>query len=212
MAEEVLRGLSPNGDCPQSRPVVVLGVGNRLRGDDAIGCVLCDELGKERIPGFKDSRGPVPDTGIPDPSTPRPLSFERRGLSPSGDSESCPGDIHVIDCGDTPENYVEPVAKLAPRRILVIDCCDFGAEAGEFRLFSRQEIEELSYGLLSTHTLPLSLTVELLSAETGAAIELLGIQPERIEFGEEMSEPIQRALPAVVEFVRNWARVSQPGA
>ena len=146
--------------------VVILGVGNRLRGDDAVGCVLCDEL--------------------------------------SGKIEA-----EVIDCSDTPENFVEPVAKLRPRRILVIDCCDFGAEAGEFRLFSRQELGELSYGLLSTHTLPLSLTVELLSVETGAAIELLGVQPERIEFGEDVSEPVQRALPAVVEFVRNWAAAKE---
>ena len=156
--------MSQDGDCPRSRSVVVLGVGNRLRGDDAVGCVLCDELGA----GSQD--------------------------------------LHVIDCADTPENFVEPVAKLRPRRILVIDCCDFGVEAGEFRLFSRQELEELSYGLLSTHTLPLSLTVELLSVETGAAIELLGIQPEQIEFGNDLSNPVRRALPAVVEFVRNWAR------
>jgi hydrogenase maturation protease len=118
----------------------------------------------------------------------------------------------VIDCADTPENFVEPVAKLRPGRILVIDCCDFGAEAGEFRLFSRQELEELSYGLLSTHTLPLSLTVELLSVETGATIELLGIQPERIEFGADLSPSVQAALPALVERVRDWVRASQSGA
>jgi len=149
--------------------VVVLGVGNRLRGDDAVGCILCDELA---------------------------------GLVGA----------QVIDCADTPENFVEPVAKLRPRRILVIDCCDFGAEAGEFRLFSRKELEELSYGLLSTHTLPLSLTVELLSVETGAAIELLGIQPERIEFGTDLSPSVQAALPALVERVRDWVRASQSGA
>jgi hydrogenase 3 maturation protease len=194
VAEEALRRLSPKGDSTQGS-IVVLGVGNRLRGDDAVGCIICDELGKDRIPGFKDSRSQVPYTGILDSSTPRPLS----------DS------VFVLDCGDTPENYVEPVAKLKPCRILVIDCCDFGAEAGEFRLFCRQELEDLSYGLLSTHTLPLSLTVELLSLETGATIELLGIQPERIEFGEEMSAPVQRALPAVVEFVRNWVQASLPG-
>jgi hydrogenase maturation protease len=121
-------------------------------------------------------------------------------------------EVHVIDCADVPENFVEPVAKLAPRRVLVIDCCDFGAEAGEFRLFSRQELEELSYGLLSTHTLPLSLTVELLSVETGATIELLGIQPERIEFGTDLSPSVQAALPALVERVRDWVRASQSGA
>ena len=158
-----------------------------MRGDDAIGCVLCDELaGAGHNPIPLGELGLCPKPGLPE--------------------------IRVIDCADTPENYVEPVAKLKPQRILVIDCCDYGAEPGEFRLFSRGELEELSYGLLSTHTLPLSLTVELLSVETGAAIELLGIQPERIEFGEDMSAPVQRALPALVEFVRNWARSSRPGA
>ena len=93
-----------------------------------------------------------------------------------------------------------------PARILVVDCCNYGAKPGEFRLFSRQEIEDLSYGLLSTHTLPLTLTIEMLSLETHATIELLGIQPERIDFGEDLSEPVKRSLPAVVEFVRNWAQ------
>ncbi len=163
----------------EDRRVVILGVGNRLRGDDAVGCILCDELA-----------APVPQSPI----------------------VNCQSPIHVIDCADVPENFVEPVAKLRPGRILVIDCCDFGAEAGEFRLFSRQELEDLSYGLLSTHTLPLSLTVELLSLETGATIELLGIQPERIEFGENLSKPVQRALPAALEFARTWAQSSRPGA
>ena len=181
----------------------MLGVGNRLRGDDAVGCVVCDELGKARIPGSKDSRGAVPDAGIPEPSIPRPLS---PGGSSLGDS------VFVVDCGSTPENYIQPVADRQPARILVVDCCSYGAKPGEFRLFSRKEVDRLAYGLLSTHTLPLTLTIEMLSLETGAAIELLGIQPERIEFGEDLSEPVRRALPAVVEFVRHWARESQPGA
>jgi hydrogenase 3 maturation protease len=88
----------------------------------------------------------------------------------------------------------------------VVDCCDYGAKPGEIRLFTLPDIEQLSYGLLSTHTLPLTLTIEMLSLQTHATIELLGIQPERIGFGESLSEPVQRALPAVVEFVCNWAK------
>jgi len=145
-----------------------------LRGDDAIGCILCDELQKT---------GPA-----------------------SGP------DLFVLDCGSTPENYIQPVADQNPTRILVVDCCNYGAKPGEFSLFSREQIDRLSYGLLSTHTLPLTLTIEMLSLETDATIELLGIQPERIEFGEDLSEPIKRALPRVVEFVREWAGGSQPGA
>ena len=187
----------------ETRQLVVLGVGNRLRGDDAVGCLVCDELGKDRIPGSRDSRGQVPITGILESSPPRPLSSRGSSLGSS---------VFVLDCGSTPENYLQPIADRKPSRILVVDCCDFGAKPGEFRRFGRPEIEQLSYGLMSTHTLPLTLTIDMLSLETKATIELLGIQPERIEFGEDLSEPIRRALPAVVEFVRQWAREPRPRA
>ncbi len=157
----------------ETRRLAILGVGNRLRGDDAIGCLVCDDL--QAIGG-----------------------------------SSIPPDVLVLDCGSSPENYVQPVADARPARILVLDCCDYGAQPGEFRLFSRGQVDRLSYGLLSTHTLPLTLTSEMLSLETGATIELLGIQPERMEFGEELSGPIRRALPSVVEFVRRWAREFGP--
>ena len=159
----------------EARQLVVLGVGNRLRGDDAIGCLVCDEL---------RSSGPSSDVQRP---------------------SSVPG-LFVLDCGNTPENFLQPIADRKPTRILVVDCCSYGAKPGEFSLFSREEVDRLSYGLLSTHTLPLTLTMEMLSLETRAAIELLGIQPERIEFGEDLSEPVRRALPAVVGFVRQWAQ------
>jgi hydrogenase 3 maturation protease len=180
----------------EARQLVVLGVGNRLRGDDAVGCLICDELGKERNQ----------DRGLP----PRHQDTKKASAqSPIVNRQSAiPPDVFVLDCGSAPENYIQPIADRSPERILIIDCCNYGARPGEFRLFSREEVERLSYGLLSTHTLPLTLTIEMLSLETRAAIELLGIQPERIEFGEDLSKPVRRALPAAVEFVRNWAKAA----
>jgi len=199
---------------PASRSVVVLGVGNRLRGDDAVGCIVCDEIGSspQRHQDTKENGD------CPAPSSTQALggtvpSFPQTDASGSlGDLGGCSfgGSVFILDCGSTPENYIQPVADRKPTRILVVDCCNYGAKPGEFRLFSREEVDQLSYGLLSTHTLPLTLTIEMLSLETHAAIALLGIQPERIEFGEDLSEPVRRALPAVVEFVRNWVRESQP--
>ena len=141
---------------------MVLGVGNRLRGDDAIGSLVTDKLGK----------------------------FE--GLM-------------VIDCATTPENYIEPVVRLAPERILIVDACDFGGKPGEFRLFEREDIERLAAGLLSTHTLPLSMTVALLEQQLKTRIQLLGVQPERIDFGEKLSEPVAESMPALVRFITDWA-------
>ena len=141
---------------------VIIGVGNRLRGDDAVGCAVIDELA---------------------------------GLEGAA----------LFDVGSSPENYIEPVARLKPARILFVDACDFGGKPGEFRLFSRAEFEELAYGLLSTHTLPLHLTAEMLAQETKASIELLGVQPLSIEFNQPLSEPVRSGLPAVAGYCRSWA-------
>jgi hydrogenase 3 maturation protease len=143
--------------------VAVVGVGNRMRGDDAVGPMVIDALA---------------------------------GLEGAA----------LFDAGDAPENYIQPVAKAGPARVLFIDACDFGAVPGEFRLFSRAEVEGLAYGLMSTHTLPLNLTMEMVGQETGAEVCLLGVQPSAIEFAAGLSAAAAAALPRVVEFVRRWAR------
>jgi len=186
-----------------------------MRGDDAVGCIVCDELCKEGIPASRDSRDPVPDA---EENGDCPARRALRGTVPGFPQTVGPGKLGVLggsslgdrvcvlDCGNTPENFLRPIADKDPARILVVDCCEYGAKPGEFRIFSRPEIEELSYGLLSTHTLPLTLTVEMLSLETGATIELLGIQPQGIGFGNDLSAPVRGALPALLDFIRNWAR------
>jgi len=183
----------------EARQLAVLGVGNRLRGDDAIGCIVCDEL-------IGESPNAKRRTSSEEPSpryqrTEKPLADSSLGIRQS----PVPG-LFVLDCGSTPENYVQPIADRNPARILVVDCCDFGGGPGEFGLFNRAEIDRLSYGLISTHTLPLTLTIEMLSLETKAAIELLGIQPQQIEFNTDLSPAVRAALPGLVQFIRNWAR------
>ncbi len=169
----------------EARQLVVLGVGNRLRGDDAVGCIVCDQLLSAGHDPISLSSGDSPVA---------------RGRSPTTPA------LFVIDAGDAPENYIQPVADRRPERILIIDCCDFGGRPGEFCLFSRDEIDRLSYGLLSTHTLPLTLTVEMLSLATKAQIELLGVQPQQMEFGADLSPAVRAALPALVQSIRDWAR------
>ncbi|UCG43932.1 MAG: hydrogenase 3 maturation endopeptidase HyCI [candidate division WOR-3 bacterium] len=143
---------------------VVVGVGNRMKGDDAVGCLVADEL------------------------TAPEKAFQAK----------------VYDAGTAPENYIEPIVELDPDRVLFIDACAFGGEPGEFRLFGREEMDRLAAGLVSTHTLPLSMTAALLGQQTKATIQLLGIQPQSLEFDAGLSEPVSRAMPGIVEFVKVW--------
>jgi len=141
---------------------VVLGIGNRLRGDDAVGSMVIDEL-----------RGTV--------------------------------EAELFDGESVPESYIEPIARVKPRRILIVDACAFGGEPGEFRLFDRTALARLAQGSISTHTLPLSLFIELVREQTGAEVWLLGVQPLQLEFGTGLSVPVAQALPQIVRFCREWA-------
>ena len=132
-----------------------------MKGDDAVGCMVADEL---------------------------------KGLE----------GVVIFDAGTAPENYIEPIIELAPERLLLIDACAFEGEPGEFRLFPREELDRLAGGLVSTHTLPLGMTVALLGQQIKADIHLLGIQPGSLEFDSGLSEAVSRALPGVVEFVKRW--------
>ena len=143
------------------RRTVVLGVGNRMRGDDAVGCLVCDEL--------KEFAGAV-----------------------------------VFDGELAPENYIIPILDFGPSRVMIVDACDFGGKPGEFRLFSREDIDRLAGGLVSTHTLPLTMTAAMLDQQLDAEIVLLGIQPAAIEFGAGLSEPVSAALPRLVQSIRDW--------
>lgn len=144
---------------PKARSgILILGVGNRLRGDDAIGCLVADEL------------------------------KNKNGLS-------------VIDCGLSPENFIEQVCTLAPHRIIIVDACDFKQSPGAFKLFSAKQIEKLSYPLISTHTLPLSLFVAMIKKQLNCQIQLLGVQPENINFGEGLSEKLKKAKGKIVAYL-----------
>ncbi len=153
---------------------VVMGVGNRLRGDDGVGPYVIDRL--------------------------------------QGRTAAL-----LFDCGTAPENYVGVVVAARPDRLLLIDACDFGGQPGEFRFFGRKEIQRFATGLVSTHTLPISLTVVLIEQQLGRGVEcrrselssslvvaLLGIQPRQVDFGEGLSADVEAALPAIVDVVCHW--------
>lgn len=113
--------------------------------------------------------------------------------------------VLVIDARTVPENYLGPVIEARPGRILFVDACRFSGEPGEFRLFDHAEFDRLEVAGFSTHTPPLSLIAELLAAETGAAVYLLGINPADNRTGTELSPALQQALPEIISFITAWA-------
>ncbi|MEO0069832.1 MAG: hydrogenase 3 maturation endopeptidase HyCI [candidate division WOR-3 bacterium] len=141
--------------------VVIIGIGNRSRGDDGVGSKVVEML-------------------------------------------SDLSNAKVINAGTVPENYIEPILKEKPSRILLVDACKFGGQPGEFRLFPIGDFHQLISGGFSTHTLSLAPLAELLATESDARVWLLGIEPAETNLSEGISPMVNLALPAIVNFIRSW--------
>ena len=137
--------------------VAVMGIGNPLRGDDAIGVEILKRLGQR-----------------------------------------APENVALFDCEMVPENFLSDVEQFQPTHILMIDAAELEAEPGEARLVP---VEKITGAALSTHTIPLSLTAEILRGGTGAKVMLLGVKPERTEFGEGLSPRLQRTSEKVAGII-----------
>jgi hydrogenase 3 maturation protease len=149
--------------------IVILGVGNRFRGDDAIGSLVASELSAMLQASsfiFQDNN------------------------------------IVIYDTETTPENFIDKVVEAKPDWVIFIDACNFRGEPGEFKLFEEDEISEISYGLLSTHTLPLTLTIELIKKQHNCRISLLGIQPKQLTMGQELSPEVLQAKDKIIQFIK----------
>lgn len=109
--------------------------------------------------------------------------------------------ILAIDCASVPENFLGKIKKLKPDKVIMVDACDFGGKPGEFKLFSLTELEEMPWATVSTHTLPLSLIGNLIKKEVGCPVELLGVEPETVEFGEGLSESIAQVKKKIIDFL-----------
>jgi len=141
---------------------LVLGVGNRMRGDDAVGSII-------------------------------------------GELLAAGGRIPAIDCSVAPENHLSRILEARPEELILVDACDFGGRAGEIRRFEEAEFEKIAHGLLLTHTLPLTLLATLVKKEIDCRIQLIGIQPQGVEFAAEMSAAVRAAIPNVVALVEKSA-------
>ena len=108
----------------------------------------------------------------------------------------------VFDGGQTPENELPRIARLAPAVVVLVDAVDFAAAPGTLRLLNPEQLRQDGF---DTHTASLSLTVEFLKESCGARVLLLAAQPGDVSFGKPLSGRLRaaarRAAVALLEAV-----------
>jgi hydrogenase 3 maturation protease len=137
----------------EGKKVLIIGIGNRLKGDDGVGSIIAEKL-KEKI---REEN------------------------------------LFVIDAENAPENYTGKIKEISPESLLIIDAVDFGSYPGDFRIF---EIDEIKDTTVSTHNFSISLLKKFIKVDE---IYLLGIQPENISFGENLSERVKKSVEKIIE-------------
>jgi hydrogenase maturation protease len=78
------------------------------------------------------------------------------------------------------ENYIGKINILNPDILVLIDCVDLRSAPGTFKLLDISQINDLTF---NTH----NISLKRLSDFFLMPVYILGIQPEKIDFGENMS-------------------------
>ena len=105
--------------------------------------------------------------------------------------------VHLIECETVPESFMDEIAELKPSHVLLIDAAILGLKPGDVRLYDPSKI--LNIPAISTHSLPVRVFCDYITALTNAKIALLLIEPRDTDFGENLSGEVAAAAQRVVD-------------
>ena len=78
------------------------------------------------------------------------------------------------------ENYIGKINSLKPDLLVLLDCMELQSDPGTFKLLELNQIQDITF---NTHNISLN----RLSDFFNMPVYILGIQPEKIDFGENIS-------------------------
>ena len=150
------------------KPILILGLGNPLQGDDGIGCRVAEEMVGASVTTTWSNEVEVMDGGTPG--------------------------VGLL-------NFFEGRA-----RVIIVDAAEMGIAPGEFRRFAPQEVTLT--GARARFSLHRSGVADALALAHELKIKLpeiifFGVQPASVEWRDSLSQPVQAALPRVIEAILN---------
>jgi hydrogenase 3 maturation protease len=99
--------------------------------------------------------------------------------------------IQVLTPEVSIENYIGKINSLHPDILIIIDCVDCGSEPGTYKLLPVNEIHDLTF---NTH----NISLKRLSGFFPMPVFILGIQPEKIDFGENISYLVKNVADKIL--------------
>ncbi|MEI8225949.1 MAG: hydrogenase maturation protease [Bacteroidota bacterium] len=102
------------------------------------------------------------------------------------------GTISSLTVEASIENYIGKINSLNPDLLVLIDCLDMKSTPGTFKLLAVSQIQDLTF---NTHNISLRRLSEFFSMP----VFIIGIQPEKIEFGENISYLVKNVADKIIK-------------
>jgi hydrogenase maturation protease len=90
------------------------------------------------------------------------------------------------------ENYIGKINSLNPDILVLIDCVDMNAVKGTFKLLTLNQIQDMTF---NTH----NISLRKLSDFFSMPVFVLGIQPGKIDFGENISYLVKKIADKIIK-------------
>jgi hydrogenase 3 maturation protease len=92
------------------------------------------------------------------------------------------------------ENYIGKINSLKPDTLVLVDCVDINSPPGTIRILKPGMIQDLTF---NTH----NISLKKLSDFFKMPVFILGIQPENIEFGENISYIVKKVAHKIIQTI-----------
>jgi len=168
--------------CFQGR-VCFLGIGNVDYGDDGFGVRLVEALARSE---GRSATREAPGTGA-------------GAVTSLPDSRS-----QYIIAGTAPERFIGDAAGGGCDHLIFLDAVDFGGVPGSAILLDSEQITA-RYPQISTHNISLGLLAKWAEANGTTKAWLLGVQPESLKPGTELTPAVRATLDLLLELVCDLA-------
>jgi len=109
------------------------------------------------------------------------------------ENSSAQHNFKFIDCGTVVESFISKIIPIKPKLIVFIDAANFGAPPGTLK---NTDLETIVNSAVSTHALPLTVTVKFLQSEMSPPPQFLflGVQAANLNFGAPLTAEVKTAL------------------
>ena len=206
-----------------SDSLLILGIGNDIRGDDGLGPYIINQLSilKDSILNNQNQNGlrektnqkelmnqdnefeffdNVYDINTGNTRLDEGLNsyFNELNVDVNESLVERLNNTFLINGGSVPENFTGLIKKCNPSHIILIDASLMNLDAGEINIVNKDNIVDIS---ISTHSMSLSYLIKYLELEKDYNILFIGIEPEIMDLSFELSSKIKNSSDMLIKLL-----------